>query len=149
MAGVFRLQVLLDLAKHRVEAATQELYRLRIHWNEAQAKLDQLEAYQREYAAGLEARMTQGLPAHQFKDYSLFLAKLTRAIQAQTEEVVRRRRAWEEEHVRWRDLRQRQQAFAVLEQRHAVAEAAIDARREQKQQDEFALRAVKNNPVRG
>ena len=149
MAQAFRLQVLLDLAKRRVEAATQELYRLRIHWDDAQGKLGQLEAYQVEYAAGLEARMTQGLPAHQFNDYRLFLDKLTRAIQAQTEEAGRRRSAWEEEYARWRDLRQRQQALAVLEQRHWLSEAAIEARREQKQQDEFALRAVKDNPLRG
>jgi flagellar FliJ protein len=148
MARAFRLQVLLDLAKRRLDAATQELYRLRMHWDEAQAKLDQLQAYRHEYSAGLDARLREGLPAYQVQDFRLFLAKLQRAIQAQAEEVARRQRAWEAEHEHWLDLRQREQALGVLEQRHERSEAQLEARREQKQQDEFALRAVKENPLR-
>ena len=147
MAQAFRLQLLLDLAKRRLDAATQELYRLRNHWDEAQAKLEQLEAYQKEYDAGLGARLAEGLPAHQFNDYRLFLSKLHRAIEAQGEEVARRRRVWEEEHARWLALRQRHKALTVLEQRHWQSEQAIEARRDQKQQDEFAVRVVKDNPV--
>lgn len=149
MAQAFRLQLLLDLAGTRLEAATQELYRRRIQWDEAQGKLDQLLAYQREYEAGLGARLVEGLPADQLHDYRLFLDKLDRAIRAQTEQVARHRQAWEEEHARWLQVRQRKQALEVLEHRHRLSEAGLEARREQKQQDEFALRAGKDDPLRG
>lgn len=148
MAQPFRLQLLLDLARRSLDTATQELYRLRTQWDEAQAKLDQLGAYRREYDAGLGARLAEGLPAHQFTDYRLFLDKLQRAIRVQGEEVGRRRHAWEAEHARWLQLRQRERAFGTLEQRHWLSERTLEARREQKQQDEFALRALKDNPSR-
>jgi flagellar FliJ protein len=143
MARAFRLQVLLDLAQRHLDAATVELQRLRIQWNEAQQKRDQLIAYETEYATGLRARLGEGMPAHQVNDYRLFLDKLARAIQAQSEEVERRRAAWEAGHARWLGLKQRQEALHVLAQRHESAEAVLESRREQKEQDEFALRSAK------
>ena len=141
MARAFRLQVLLEVYQHRLDAATQELQRLRNHWSAAQSKLDQLQAYHAEYADGLRTRLAEGLPSHQLRDYRVFLDKLSRAIEAQGEEVQRRRLMWEEEHSRWMQLRQRQQALLVLAERHRLAEVASAARREQKEQDEFALRS--------
>lgn len=148
MARPFRLQLVLDLALQRLDAATNELQRLRAQWNEAQTKLDELQAYATEYSTGLGVRLAQGMPAHQLNDYRLFQAKLARAIQAQSEEVDRRHRAWDEEHARWLGLRQRHQALEVLAQRHVAAEAVVETRREQKEQDEFALKAVKEPPFR-
>ncbi len=148
MARPFRLQLVLDLALQRVDAATSELQRLRAQWNEAQSKLEQLEAYATEYSTGLSARLAQGMPVHQLNDYRLFQSKLARAIQAQSEEVDRRHRAWDDAHARWLGLRRRHQALGVLAQRHVAAEALVEARREQKEQDEFALKAVKEPPFR-
>jgi flagellar FliJ protein len=144
MARAFRLQVLLDLAQRRLDAATVELRRLRMQWTEAQQKHDQLAAYETEYANGLGTRLREGMPAHQVNDYRLFLDKLARALEAQGEEVGRRRAAWEAGHARWLDLKQRQEALRVLGERHEVAEAALESRREQKEQDEFALRQTKD-----
>jgi flagellar protein FliJ len=149
MAQPFRLQVLLDLAHDRLEAASVELQRLRHHWQEAQVKHDQLAGYQKEYAAGLQERLSTGIPAHLLADYRLFLDKLARAIRAQGDEVDRRRTAWEQEHARWLTLRQREQALEVLLQRHRAAQVVHESRREQKQQDEFAQKGGKDNPLRG
>jgi len=149
MAQPFRLQVVLDVAERRLDAATRELQRLRAHWTEAQAKLDQLAAYRTEYSARLQARLAVGLAAHQLRDYQAFMGKLARAIDAQAEEVQRRRLAWEQEHAHWLGLRQRQQALLVLAHRHRITEAANEARAEQKQQNEFALRAVSKPPEGG
>jgi flagellar protein FliJ len=141
MAQAFRLQVLLDLAQRRLDAATVELQRMRAAWQEAQTKLDQLKAYETEYATSLHTRMGQGISVAQLNDYRLFLAKLARAIETQGGEVQRRQRAWEAEHARWLQLKQRQQALEVLAQRHAAEQVVLEGRREQKQQDEFALKA--------
>jgi flagellar protein FliJ len=144
MARAFRLQVLLDLAQRRLDAATVELQRLRMQWTEAQQKRDQLAAYETEYASGLGMRLREGMPAHQVNDYRLFLDKLARALDAQGEEIERRRAAWEAGHARWLELKQRQEALRVLRERHALAEAALESRHEQKEQDEFALRPTKD-----
>jgi flagellar FliJ protein len=147
MAQPFRLQVLLDLAHDRLESASRELQRLRQQWVEAQSKLDQLNGYQSEYANGLHERLSAGIAAHLLTDYRLFLAKLARAISAQSEEVERRQQAWDDEHVRWLKLRQREQALEVLLQRHRATEALHDSKLEQKEQDEFALKSPKENPL--
>jgi flagellar FliJ protein len=142
------LQVLLDLAHQRLEAATAELQRLRGRWQEAQAKHDQLVGYQGEYATALNERLSAGIPSNQLSDFRLFLDKLARAILAQAEEVSRRQHAWEKEHANWLQLREREQALEVLLQRHLAALALKEGKREQKQQDEFALRAGKDGSLR-
>jgi flagellar FliJ protein len=149
MARPFRLQVLLDITQQRVDAATSELQRLHARWREAQSELDQLQAENTEYSAGLDARLARGISMHRVHDYRLFLGELARAIQAHREEVDRRRQSWEEGHARWLGLRQRHQALAVLAQRHSMSEAVVEARREQKAQDEFALKAAKEPPFHG
>jgi len=146
MTRAFRLQVVLDVAQRRLDASTRELQRLRDQWTEAQGKLDQLGAYRTEYSAHLQARLAVGLSSHQLNDYRVFMGKLAQAIEAQGEELARRRLAWEEEHTRWLRLRQRHEALLVLAQRHRITEAADEARREQKQQNEFALRRVAKPP---
>ena len=149
MASPFRLQVLLDLTQQRVDAATSELQRLHARWREAQSELDQLQGENTEYSAGLSARLARGMSMHQLNDYRLFLDKLAQAVQAQSQELDERRRDWEEGHARWLCLRQRHQALAVLAQRHSTSEAVVEARREQKAQDEFALKAAKEPPFHG
>jgi flagellar protein FliJ len=141
MAQAFRLQVLLDLARDRLEAASRELQRLRQQWVDAQAKLDQLIGYQAEYANGLQERLSTGVAAHLLADYRLFLDKLARAIRAQGEEVQR-------QHLEWLELRKREQALEVLLQRHQAAQLLLESRRDQKQQDEFALKSSKDSPLR-
>ena len=143
MARAFRLQVLLEVYQRRLDAATRELQRLRNQWTEAQGKLDQLEGFHSEYSGGLQAKLAQGLPAHQLKDYRAFLDKLSRAIETQNREVENRRMAWEAGHAAWMRLRQREQAIVVLAERHRLTEAASEARRDQKEQDEFALRGLR------
>ncbi len=147
MAAPFRLQTVLELAARRLDVATAELQKLRARLQQAQDKLDQLHGYRSEYEASLAATLTQGLPADRLRDFQAFLAKLARAIEAQGAEVVRCRQTWEEEHQRWLQLRNREQALQVLRARHEHSESVRDARIEQKQQDEFALRRGRDRDV--
>jgi flagellar FliJ protein len=140
MAAHFRLQAVLDLAGRRLDAATGELQKLRARLQQAQDKLEQLHGYRAEYQTALAAALAEGLEVDRLRDFQAFLAKLARAIEVQSAEVQRCRRAWEEEHQRWLQLRAREQALQVLRTRHEHAESQRDARVEQKQQDEFAHR---------
>jgi flagellar FliJ protein len=140
MAQGFRLQPLLDLTDHRLDAATLELQRLRARLEQEQARYAQLQGFDAEYRAGFQSALQAGLEADRLRDYREFLEKLSRALSAQAEEVVRWQRIWEEGLARWQDLRQRQQALTVLKTRHAAEQVRREARVEQKQQDEFARR---------
>jgi flagellar protein FliJ len=147
MAAPFGLQTVLELAARRLDVATAELQKLRARLQQAQDKRDQLQGYRGEYEASLAATLAQGLPADRLRDFQAFLAKLARAIEAQGAEVVRCRQAWEEEHQRWLQLRNREQALQVLRARHEHSESVRDARIEQKQQDEFALRRGRDQDI--
>ena len=107
-----------------------------------------LSGYQTEYASGLQERLSTGIPSHLLADYRLFLDKLARAIGAQGEEVERNgatrgsrsmcagsRCASASRH--WKCC------CSGIRPRRALQEA----RREQKQQDEFALKSIKENPL--
>jgi flagellar FliJ protein len=140
MASDFALQPLLDLAGRRLEAATAELQRLAALRQQAEDSLAQLQSRQAEYLTGLQRALARGIEPDRLRDYRAFLSRLERAIGLQSEELERRRRAWAEAHARWLELRRRERALAVLEQRHHRAEAVREGRREQRRQDELTVR---------
>lgn len=149
MARAFALQTLLDLARHRLDAAALELSKLSAQRQSAEAKLAQLKGFQSEYEAGMRVALAQGIESHRLRDYTLFLDKLARAIAAQAAEVLRCSRSWEEAQQRWLQLRSREQALGVLRERHLKVETTREGRREQKQQDEFALKGGPRDPSEG
>jgi flagellar protein FliJ len=138
MARDFPLRPVLELAQRRLDAAAARLQKLGTQRQEAQAKLAQLQGFQAEYRANLQQGLQQGMEPHRLRDFEAFLAKLDRAIGLQSAEVERISQAWEAGHREWLQLRSSEQALRVLEQRHHAARAAEEARREQKQQDEFS-----------
>jgi flagellar FliJ protein len=138
MAGEFRLHTVLELAQWRLESATARLQALALRRREAEATLAQLLAFQAEYRSTRERGLAQGLEADRLRDLDAFLTKLEQAIGLQRAEVERSDSRWQAEHAQWLELRRRQQALETLRQRHLRAQAASAARREQKQQDEFA-----------
>ncbi|HZP85414.1 MAG TPA: flagellar export protein FliJ [Burkholderiales bacterium] len=140
MPRPFRLRPVLDLAQQRLETATLELQKLAARRDEAQVRLDQLADFLRSYRAELDAALRSGVDAIRLRDFQAFVTKLERAIELQSTEVQRCRSAWEAEHRSWLALRSKEQAFAVLQERHALEEARREGRGEQKQQDEFASR---------
>ena len=145
MARPFRLQTLLDLGVHRLDAAALELQKLHAALERAESKLEQLRDIQRKYDAALLASMTRGVEADRLRDFQRFLAKFKLAVEAQAAETQRCQEAWTHQHERWRDLRQRERALDALRTRHARAERLRDQKRQQKEQDEFALRTRKEN----
>jgi len=145
MARPFRLQTLLDLGVHRLDAAALELQKLHVALERAESKLEQLRDIQRKYDAALLASMTRGVEADRLRDFQRFLAKFKLAVEEQAAETQRCQEAWTHQHERWRDLRQRERALDALRTRHARTERLRDQRREQKEQDEFALRTRKEN----
>ena len=136
----FPLQHVLDAAQRHLEAATTELQTLATRRHEAHAELQRLEGIQAEYRASLRQGLAQGMEADRLRDFRAFLDKLERAIALQGAEARRCVQAWEAGHRRWLELRARQEALSVLQRRHRAAERVGEARVEQRQQDEFALR---------
>lgn len=148
MAKPFHLQSLVDLAQERSQASAQALARLKRIWQEAENKQSQLQGFLREYQDRLRQQTQSGLTAVQWRDYQAFIQKLELAIKAQTLEVDRCRQSWEAGQVDWQACERELKAYLTLRQRHDETERKLDARQDQRLQDEYArnLHHRKHNP---
>lgn len=148
MAKPFHLQSLVDLAEERSQSAAQMLARLKHAWVEAENKREQLETYLHEYRSRLQQQTENGLTAIQWRDYQAFMAKLEMAIKAQGGEIDRCQQLWEAGQVEWQACERELKAYLTLRQRHEESERKLEAKQDQRVQDEFAGNAHyrKNNP---
>lgn len=138
MAKPFHLQPLVDLAQDRSQEAAQALGKLKHVWQEAQHKQTQLQTYLEEYRSRLHLQSQTGLSALQWRDYQVFMHKLELVIQMQGHEIERCRLSWEMGQVAWQACEREVKAYETLRKRHDEAESKLDAKQDQRLQDEFA-----------
>ena len=138
MAKPFRLKPLVALAQERSEEAALALARLRLAWQLAESKRDQLGTYLDEYRQRLLQATQAGFSIAQWRDYQAFIAKLESAIKAQAEEVERCRQRWEIGHQEWQAREREVKAYMTLQTRHEETERKLEERQDQRVQDEFA-----------
>lgn len=138
MARKFPLQPLLDLSRNHVDSAAKNLQLLKVRWNDAEEKLEQLLAYRESYRERLRDSGSGGMSAMALRDFQLFLAKLDTAINLQQDEVARCHARWDAGRQEWMRQRSKAKAFGVLSQRHRRSEEQRENQIEQKEQDEFS-----------
>jgi flagellar FliJ protein len=138
MAKQFPLQVLLDHATHRLEAAERLLRMLRRKEDEARGRLEELRGYRLEYQARLNGQGQGGMQIQLLQDYHAFLGKIEHAVGQQESELEQASVRWQQAHASWTELRQRVKAYEALAKRHADAEGLRMEKREQRQSDELS-----------
>jgi flagellar protein FliJ len=136
MPDRFPLQVLLDHATHRLEAAERLLRMLRRKEDEVRRRLDDLRGYRQEYQARLAGQGRGGMHIQLFQDYHAFLGKLEGAVGQQEAELAQAGARWQQAHENWMALRQQVKAYETLAKRHAEAEGLRQERQEQRLTDE-------------
>ncbi len=104
---------------------------------DAQLQLEQLIGYRSEYSNG---RVSDGLRAAQLKDYQLFLNKLNKSIDQARINILNKKQACEQQKLNWLKTRSRSKALDAVIIKYQIQEAQIEARIEQKEQDEFSSR---------
>lgn len=149
MASKFPLQVLLDQARHRMEAGERLLLMIRRKEEAAKLKLEELHRYRREYHEQLTGNSRGGMDIHRLRDFHVFLGKLELAIRQQTREVEQQHSYWQVAHRNWLELRQKVKSYEVLEKRHIEAEIRSQDRKDQRQSDEFAGRKAAVKQLEG
>lgn len=138
MPKQFPLQVLLDHAVHRLEAAERLLRMLRRKEDEARGRLEALQSYRVEYQARLAGQGRNGMHIQLFQDYHAFLGKIEQAVGQQEGELAQASARWQQAHITWLELRQKVKAYETLAQRHAEAEGRRVEKLEQRQTDELS-----------
>jgi flagellar FliJ protein len=140
MVKPFSLQTVLELMQVRSDEATQRLARLIASERDAKSKLEMLQQYRSEYATRFQEAGKNGLSPREWKNYQEFLNHLDGAIEAQQNAVKLQIMNTAAGQTFWQQQRRKLKAFDTLSERHFAKEEALENRREQKTQDEFASR---------
>lgn len=143
MARAFSLQILLEHAQHRLEAAERLLRLMGRKEAAARQRLEEIQGYKLEYQRRLTGAGEQGLQIHLLREYHAFLGKVEQAITHQSDEVDKAHANWQAAHEKWLTQRQQVKAYEVLARRHAHTEVVREEKRDQRVTDEAASRKTR------
>ncbi len=140
MSKPFPLQTLLDLAHEESNAAAAQLGRSNGRERDMDERLRLLLEYRREYTERLASVTQNGMHSVGWRNFREFIDKIDAAIALQRELLAKAHGEVESERRRWHATQRKLKSFDALSQRHHAAERQSEARQEQKEQDDFALK---------
>lgn len=138
MSRRFPLQTLLDLTQSHTDAAAGALHALKGQWQIAEDKLSQLLQYENDYRARLQQSTQRGMSVYEILNFQQFLVKLEVAIIQQREEVNNCKNRWELGQLEWQQHKRKLNAYDTLSDRHRKNELKVEARQEQREQDDLS-----------
>lgn len=142
MAQLSALETLIELATKQSDDAAKRLGKAVRAGDDAQQKLQLLMQYRDDYAARLRSSAATGLTASGYRNFQMFLDKLDDAIASQQRAVQDAQRRVSNERNAWQSSERKRMSYDTLATRAMNAQLLKQARREQKQTDEFAARAL-------
>lgn len=142
MATSSALDTLIELATQQTDEAAKRLGRAVRTGEEAQQKLQMLLQYRDDYMDRFHASLQSGLSAAGYRNFQLFLDKLDEAIKGQQRVVQDTQQRVTRERGAWQDSERKRISYDTLGDRALKAHQLKEMRREQKQTDEFAARAL-------
>lgn len=140
MSRPFPLQTLLELAQVNSDMAAAQLCAINGQDREMQERLQLLLDYRSEYTAHLAHATKIGMSSVDWRNFRRFIDKIDAAIVQQRDAVVLSKQRVEAGQIHWHEEQRQLKSFDTLFQRHHTTEVKREARQEQKEQDEFALR---------
>ncbi|WP_322104898.1 flagellar export protein FliJ [Paraburkholderia sp. J41] len=135
------LQTLIGLARDDVDAATQKLGRVQREQSEVEKQLQSLIAYRDEYHTRFTEAARTGMPAGNVRNFQAFIDTLDAAIEQQRRILEQATARVEAARPEWQRTQQKLGSYEVLQKRQDDVEARKEARRDQRDADEFAARA--------
>lgn len=138
MTAAKTMEALIRLAARKVDDAAQALALRTGREREAIAKLKLLADYREDYFVRFGAQAAAGLAEAQLANYRAFLARLEAAIAEQQRVVDDARAAVAAAQAQWQTEQQRLKSYEVLDERRRRRDRVVGARREQREQDEYA-----------
>jgi flagellar FliJ protein len=142
MTKIFSLQPLVHLAHQKNDAATRKFGQLNQQQQAAQAKLDTLLQYRKDYQTRFQEAVQNGMSQSDMRNFQNFIQRLDDAISQQQNIVESARQSVQTGRNELQDTQRKMKSFDTLAQRHQEAEKKLAAKTEQRQQDEHAGRAM-------
>jgi flagellar protein FliJ len=140
MIKPFSLQPLVHLAQQKNDAATRKLGQLNHQHQTAQSKLDALQQYRKDYQLKFQEEARHGMSPADMKNFQDFIERLDQAITQQTAVIQKTDAGVQSGRTELRDTSRKMKSFDTLAQRHVDAEKKLEAKSEQRLQDEFSGR---------
>lgn len=136
----FPLQTLLELAQQKMDEAGRRLAALLASEQQGEEKLQLLKNYRDEYHARFVEAGKRGMGPQEWRNFQDFLGRLDEAIAQQQQIVDQARQMAERGQQAWLSERTRAKAFDILSQRHETRQQQVEAKRQQKEADEFSTK---------
>lgn len=140
MAKPFSLQPLMHLAKQQNEAAIKNLGKLNQQHQSAEAKLATLQQFRRDYQEKFQEAARNGMAPADLRNFQDFIYRLDQAISQQQSVLEFTANSANAGRSELKDAQRKMQSFETLAQRHLEAERKLEAKVEQKMQDEHSGR---------
>jgi flagellar FliJ protein len=140
MSKPFPMQVLLDLAHEGRDSAAASLGAANRDRTAQQQRLQLLLDYRHEYQRKLADAAQGGVAGLGLLNYRAFIERIDAAIEQQRLLLARAASEVEDQQRRWLEQQRKLKSFDALSHRHAASERRHEARREQKAQDDFAIK---------
>ncbi len=140
MSRPFPLQTLLDLAQVNSDSAAAQLCAINGQDREMEQRLQLLLEYRSEYTAHLAEVAKAGMNGVDWRNFRRFIDKIDAAIVQQRDAVAQSKQRVKAGQQHWHVQQRQLKSFDTLFQRHRTTEVKHEARQEQKEQDEFAMR---------
>ena len=140
MVKKFSLQPLVHLAQQQNEAATRKFGQLNQQQQAAQAKLDALLQYRKDYQARFQEAEQNGMNQAELRNFQGFILRLDEAIEQQrnTNELALNQLQIGRNELQ--EAQRKMKSIDTLAQRHIENEKKLEAKSEQRQQDEHTGR---------
>jgi flagellar FliJ protein len=140
MIKPFTLQPLVHLAQQRNDAAAKKLGQLNAQHQTAQAKLDALLQFRKDYQTQFQEAAKKGMAPDDMKNFQDFIDRLDQAVQQQTAVIEKTKAGVQTGRNELIDTTRKMKSFDTLAQRHVEAEKKQEAKAEQRSQDELTGR---------
>jgi flagellar FliJ protein len=142
MATSSALDTLIELATQETDEAAKRLGRAVRANSDAEQKLALLVQYREDYVLRFQQKLTAGVSAAGYRNFQHFLDKLDEAINGQQRVVHDAVRRVGNERAAWQGSERKRMSYDILSVRAAKVQQQKEAKRDQKQTDEFAARQL-------
>lgn len=142
MVNKSALDTLIGIASAASDEAAQRMGRAVMTAENAEQKLALLLQYRDEYGHRFNQSLAVGLPAAGYQNFRNFMDKLDHAIASQQQVAGQARHSVEFERCEWQACERKRLSYDTLAVRAQKAAQQKESRRDQKQMDEHATRAL-------
>jgi flagellar protein FliJ len=141
------LPLLVSLARNHSEKAQHRLRLILASVNRGEQKLSTLKTFLAEYQKQMLESTSQGMEISALHNYRMFLAKLSHAVQQQTEEIHSLHNNLDTAQKQWQSQERKRLSFETLQERADKQQEQDEAYQEQKLLDAFATQRAARNII--